>query len=452
LKASLLNNNPLKVIAGSSKMKKRTVRYRTLPVASLLVAAFFFLPFKSWCQADKKTVPNGTDGLVLVIPPDDSLVKKLPANEFNGHYSTLKIGLGYIGDYAAFKLSDEFKQQMDSAGLTFDNKYETRDFRLMFSGALKTKRAITWKFAYMYDGDEKKWMIRETGVTIGVPELAGHIFIGRTKEGYSMIKVMNGHSGVTAERQMALDVIPILADGIKWFGYLPKPRIFWNLGYYNDFVSKDQGFSTYAWQYVARVGWLPYYDKEKNKVLHIAANLRYGKPLDGKITLKSRPESNPAPQIINTGSFQSDHSSHIGAELYYSNSKLLIGSEVMMHNFQSEKGEDHQFVGGDVAVSYLFGGTRPYTTVGSIFGFVKVQKPVFKGGWGAWEAVLRLSSLDLDDGSIQGGKLWRITPMVNWYLTKVARLEFIYGYGVLDRYNLNGSLQIFQARLQLSIL
>ena len=25
-----------------------------------------------------------------------------------------------------------------------------------------------------------------------------------------------------AERQMALDVIPILADGIKWFGYLAK--------------------------------------------------------------------------------------------------------------------------------------------------------------------------------------------------------------------------------------
>ena len=146
--------------------------------------------------------------------------------------------------------------------------------------------------------------VRETGLTIGVPELAGHIFIGRTKEGYSMVKVMNGHSPWTAERQMALDVIPILADGIKWFGYLPKSRIFWNLGYYNDVISKGQGFSTYAWQYDARVGWLPFYNKEKNKVLHIAANLRYGKPVDGKITLKSRPESNPAPQIINTGHLQ----------------------------------------------------------------------------------------------------------------------------------------------------
>ena len=26
-----------------------------------------------------------------------------------------------------------------------------------------------------------------------------------------------------AERQMAIDVIPILADGLKWLGFLPKP-------------------------------------------------------------------------------------------------------------------------------------------------------------------------------------------------------------------------------------
>ena len=108
--------------------------------------------------------------------------------------------------------------------------------------------------------------------------------------------------------------------------------------------------------------------------MHIAANLRYGKPLDGKITLKSRPESNPAPQIINTGSFQTDHSSHIGAEFYYSTGKLTIGSEVMMHNFHSKEFEDHKFNGGEVMVSYLFTqAKRPYNTAGSIFGFVPVN-------------------------------------------------------------------------------
>jgi phosphate-selective porin OprO/OprP len=46
-----------------------------------------------------------------------------------------------------------------------------------------------------------------------------------------MVKVMNGHSPWGYERQMAIDVIPILADGIKYMGYYPKARVFLNLGY-----------------------------------------------------------------------------------------------------------------------------------------------------------------------------------------------------------------------------
>ncbi|HRI80638.1 MAG TPA: porin [Cyclobacteriaceae bacterium] len=426
--------------------------YRSVLLECLLIAAILVAPRLSFGQ-DKKTVPDGTTGLVLEVGPEDYLKKKRPPNEFEGTYSTIRIGFGYILDGAAYGQSAVFKQQMDSAGLVLDPKLETRDFRIMTSGVLKTKRTLAWKAGFMYDGDKKVWLLRETGLTIGVPELFGHIFIGRTKEGYSLVKVMNGHFPWTAERQMALDVIPILADGIKYFGSLPKSRLFWNLGYFNDVLSKGQSFSTYAWQYDARIGWLPFYDKEKNRVLHIAGNFRYGKPIDGKITLKSRPESNPAPQIINTGEFSAEHSNHFGAEMYYSTGRLLLGSEVMVHQFNAGAAEDHSFFGGDIVATYIFTKTkRTYTTTGNIFEFVPVTKSVFKGGWGEWEAVLRFSTLDLDDGSIHGGKFWRFTPMVNWYMTKAIRTEFIYGYGVLDRYNLKGSVQIFQCRIQFTVM
>ena len=422
----------------------------SLPLSALLVAAIFLCPHQSTSQ-EKKSVPDGTTGPVVEVGPDDYLKKKRPPNEFEGTYSTIRIGLGYILDAATYSQDAVFKKQMDSAGLDVNGGVATRDFRILTSGVLKTKRALSWKFGIMYDGDQKVWLLRETGLTIGVPELAGHIFVGRTKEGYSMVKVMNGHSPWTAERQMALDVIPILADGVKWFGFLPKSRIFWNLGYFNDFVSKGQSFSTYAWQLDGRVGWMPFYNKEKNSVLHLAANLRYGKPVDGKISLKSRPESNIAPQIINTGSFGAENSTHVGGEIYFSTGRLLLGSEIMTHNFNSTNGGDHSFAGGDVFITYIFSKTRrPYVTTGSVFGFVPVTKSVFKGGWGEWEAVLRYSTLDLEDGSINGGKFWRITPMINWYMTKSLRTEFIYGYGVLDRYNMKGTMQVFQIRLQIT--
>jgi len=104
-------------------------------------------------------------------------------------------------------------------------------------------------------------------------------------------------------------------------------------------------------------------------------------------------------------------------------------------------------------VSYILTGqSRPYTTVGGIFSYVPVTKSLFRGGWGTWEVLLRYSQLDLNDGTIQGGKFWRITPMVNWYMSRIVRLELAYGYGVLDRYNIKGATQFFQSRIQFSLL
>jgi phosphate-selective porin OprO and OprP len=408
---------------------------------------------------DTVSLANGTDGLTFLPRKSDSTYLKvrsdLPFNEFTGIYSTFKIGAGYIGDFTAYSQDDIFKQQMDSLGVELAPTFETRDFRIIASGRLlKSKRHIAYRFAYMYDGDNKIWMMRETGITVSVPELKGTFFLGRTKEGFSMIKVMNGHSGIGSERQMALDPIPILADGIKYFGYFPKTRLFMNLGLFNDFISAGQSFSTLEWQYVVRAGWLPIYNQEKQTLLHIAGNVQYGKPVDGKFSIKSRPESNPTPHMISTGVFEADRANTLGAEMYYSNKRFMIGSEIMQHQYYSDESGDHRFQGGNVMVSFfLTRAHRPYNTVtGNIFGFVPVNKSVFQGGLGEIELVFQASTFDLNDGSIRGGKFTRFTPMVNWYPIRTMRLEFIYGYGILERFDLKGNVQFFEARVQFSFL
>jgi phosphate-selective porin OprO/OprP len=73
---------------------------------------------------------------------------------------------------------------------------------------------------------------------------------------------------------------------------------------------------------------------------------------------------------------------------------------------------------------------------------------VFEGGPGAVEALLRFSFIDLDDGAIEGGRFWRLTPMVNWYLSDHLRLELAYGISQLDRFGVVGTTQFFQTRLQ----
>jgi phosphate-selective porin OprO/OprP len=53
---------------------------------------------------------------------------------------------------------------------------------------------------------------------------------------------------------------------------------------------------------------------------------------------------------------------------------------------------------------------------------------------------------------ISGGQFWRITPMVNWYMSKVFRMEFIYGYGIFDRFGLRGTTSFFESRLQITMM
>ena len=49
----------------------------------------------------------------------------------------------------------------------------------------------------------------------------------------------------------------------------------------------------------------------------------------------------------------------------------------------------------------------------------------------------------------RGGRFGRFTEQLNWYLSRYVRLEFAYGFGRLDRFDLKGDTQFFQSRLQL---
>ena len=131
----------------------------------------------------------------------------------------------------------------------------------------------------------------------------------------------------------------------------------------------------------------------------------------------------------------------------------MLGSEFYLHKFSSPENNNPLYSGGEIMLTYIFTGeSRVYNTSTGIFGFVPINKSVFKGGPGTFEGVLRFTSFDLNGGNIYGGKFWRITPMVNWYLSKDVRLELGYGYGVLDRFELKGGTHFFQTRLQLTLL
>ncbi len=203
---------------------------------------------------------------------------------------------------------------------------------------------------------------------------------------------------------------------------------------------------------VARVAYLPFYSGVYKPVLHIGGNYRYGKVKDGEIRVRSKPEVSGGPYIVDSDIMPVDYTNSVGGEIYFRTGKFLLGSEYHIHMMYSPEKNNPVFKGGEAFIAYNFTGeVKPYYTTSGIFGFIKVKRPVFEGGYGAWEGIIRFSNLDLQDQLVTGGDFWRITPAVNWYLSNNVKLFLSYGYCVLNRYDKEGVTNIFQTRLMFSL-
>jgi phosphate-selective porin OprO and OprP len=380
--------------------------------------------------------------------------QKLDWNEWDLGFTTFRPGVAAIMDYAAYSQDGTGKAQMDSGKLDLKDQWKWRDVRVFAQGKINIKRKLVWKVGVMYDGAEDAWTFRETDIIIGLPEIFGEVMIGRQKEGYSFNKVQNGYSCWGNERQMSLDPISIMADGIRFTGYIPKPRLYYTAGAFtNAIYGHDNKFALWEWQVPLRFGWRVIYDEKKDELLQFGINVRFAEPDQDKMRVKSRPESNPAPYFLDTKTFASDACYTFGTEAYYRYKRYMIGSETNIYSYKSSQAGNPLFWGANLFASYMLtDDSWPYLNNISTFFFVKPKKSIFDGGYGAIELLFQASIYNLNDGLMPGGKFWKISPMINWYLSYNFRFELEYGYGMLDRFHLNGTTQFFQMRFQMQIL
>jgi len=396
-------------------------------------------------------------------PPDTSIARGITAGEadadmerrnllsalhFKLGFTTLRIGGGVLIDYIGYDQDSASREQFPN----LPSQGKLRDARILLGGTFNTKRPFTWQIGVMYDAAQKNWLFRQTGVMVAVPEIWSHFFIGRAKEGFSLNKVMVGYDGWSMERLPFGDAtIPLLADGIKWLGLTPDRHWFWNLGLFTDWLSEGQTFSSYNNQFVLRAGWVPLVSDSVGTLLHLGMNFRAGDVNNDSLTLRSKPEAFPAPYFINTGSFPAQNGMTLGPEIYFRPGRVLLGGEYYWEKTHSELGTNW-FHGGEAVVTWnTTGEVRTYNTVGNYFRGVTPIKTVIAGGPGGYETVLKVSYSNLTNGAIQGGTLWRVTPMLNWYTTDNVRLEFAYGYGVLTKLGTRGVTQFFQSRIQMRL-
>jgi phosphate-selective porin OprO/OprP len=439
-------------------MREKAVIIRTVVLTALLLAASGL----ALAQATAGQETSG-GGKQTKPPKDPALEKTIEAdtdspplnkttlkwNKYDFKYFTLNWGIYFIFDYGTAIQNEESEQQFE-----VDSLWKPRDFRFGVNGKFKTKRPISYTTGIMYDGPTNTWFPRETGIQIEFPELLGNLWIGRQKEGFSQSKIAVGYSLYGMERMPANDaMIPILADGVKWLGYLPSGRANWNVAYFRNFLDKNPSTGKYDDTFVARFAYLPMLPEKEGGLLHLGAAYRFATIADHELQLKSRPESFTAPYFLDTGTFPADYNNMVGLEAYYRPGSWLFGSEYFLNKVHSPSTGDPFFHGGEVFAAWLITGeVRPYNLVGGKFGFVVPNKSAFFGGPGAVEAALHLSYSDFDSGTLEGGKFFRVTPHINWYLDNLLRFEFCYGLGVLDRFGLTGITHFFQFRMQFQIV
>ena len=229
--------------------------------------------------------------------------------------------------------------------------------------------------------------------------------------------------------------------------------MFWNLGVFMDALSEGQSFSSYNNQFVVRAGWVPMVSDIVGKLLHMAMNFRVGQRDKDSLRLRSKPEAFPAPYFIDTGKFPASVRADVRTGDLLSTGPCADRRRVLLA--EGELAADGQSVVQRRRGRRLVAHDRRDAVVQHrrqlLHGQSSPRQTVIQGGPGAWETVLKFSYSNLTNSTIQGGIFWRVTPMLNWYLTDNVRLEFAYGYALLTRFELRGATMFFQSRLQLRL-
>jgi phosphate-selective porin OprO/OprP len=156
---------------------------------------------------------------------------------------------------------------------------------------------------------------------------------------------------------------------------------------------------------------------------------------------------------VNTGILDADHWQLFGLEAAWVAGPLSLQAEQVFANV-AQPTDDLGFQAWYVTSSYfLTGEHRRYRRELGVFDRVRPTTEFLATGegvphgLGAWEVAFRVSHIDLNDGSVQGGRLTDLTCGVNWYLNPYFRVQANYIRALLNEPTGRSSTDIFGARV-----
>lgn len=279
--------------------------------------------------------------------------------------------------------------------------------------------------------------------------------IGAFRFGYSKTPV--GFEGVTGTRATSfLELsLPIQAlyegrrTGIDWT--FERSKYIVNVGYYfGQDLQGDNDGSTLA----GRFAWTPI--KRDGNVLHLGVSASrenpdatvngLGQTLQPSTRVRSPPEAGlTSVRLVDTGKLSNvDHIDRHGLEGLWIDGAWSLQGEYLDEHISRFGGKPDVSTHGFYAFGswVVTGESRPYANGNS--GNIKPKSKA-----GALELLLRYSELDLDSGTIHGGREHDWTFGTNWYLTDHFKFQGYYVRVWSDKSGLELSPKIIELRAQL---
>lgn len=371
---------------------------------------------------------------------------------------SLKIGGRIFADTAMFSQNGPSFTQVGDV----DNGTEMRAAWLAFSGS--AFNVIGYKLQFDLAGQTS---FKDAFVQIKELPWLGNVRIGHFKEPFGFEQLEASKYTTFMERSLgdAGVFVPGRNMGVMAFDCTENERMTWAIGAF----ASEQGSTPPATSedhagtaVTMRTTFLPWYDEatEGRGLLHTGVAYSYRAVGDQTLRLSSRPEAHLGPRIVDTGTIDVSDWHVFGGELAYLYGPFSVQSELFYANLNMIGAPNVDLNGCYVNFSYfLTGENRNYKRgAGTFNNRVKPFENFFRvlgedgcaiTGKGAWEMAYRYSYVDLDDGTVAGGRASDHTFGLNWYLTPYTRMMFNYVHSTTDRGGVdNGVINVIEMRAQ----
>ena len=184
-------------------------------------------------------------------------------------------------------------------------------------------------------------------------------------------------------------------------------------------------------------------------MLHVGLNANFLRSGDATIRYQTRPESRMAPIFANTGDIPATDMACYGLEVAWVDGPWSLQGEYL-NNYVGDAVRQN-FYGFYAYGSYFFTGeSRHYDTTTGFFTRLKPKQDLSfsSGGFGAVEAALRFSYVDLSAGPFKGGVLRSVTAGLNWYLHANCKVRLNYVFASATDGPTVGDLNVFETRFE----